>query len=151
MIVSFTGTRHGMTAVQLLSLADTLLEVGATELHHGDCVGADAEADAVAQRLEIPRVVHPPLGGRYRAWIREGPTCTVLAPAPYLTRNLAIVDAGQMLIAAPQTREEEQRSGTWATVRYGRRLGRMVVILAPSLEPNTERNLGGIGLPRQSN
>jgi len=149
-IVSFTGTRHGMTGVQLLSLTDTLLEVGASELHHGDCVGADAEADEVCQRMGIRRVVHPPRVFRYRRFTVAGPLCTVLEPAPYLERNRAIVDAGAMLIAAPQTCEEQQRSGTWATIRYARRLRRLVVLLAPSLDAEDERKLHGSRLTGQS-
>ena len=132
MILSFTGTRKGMTGVQMLSLADTLLELKATALHHGDCVGADAEADALCQRLEIPRVIHPPLAGAWRHWTVPGPRCTVLAPLSYLVRNRAIVDAGQVLIAAPQSMDEEYRSGTWATVRYARRMNRMIILLSPT-------------------
>jgi len=79
-----------------------------------------------------------------------GPLCTVLDPAPYLERNRAIVDAGDIVLAAPQTLEEQQRSGTWATVRYGRRLGRLVVLLAPSSAPEYERlNMDVITLDNQ--
>src|SRR6185503_12138709 len=139
-----------MTAAQLLSLTDTLLEVGTSELHHGDCVGADAEADLLCQRLDIPRVVHPPLAAQLRHFTLPGPRCTVLVPRPYLERNRAIVDAGDIVIAAPQTLEEQQRSGTWATVRYARRLGRMVILLAPSSAPQYERpNMDVVSLDNQ--
>src|SRR5262245_31983566 len=115
MIIGFTGTRHGMTPAQQWSLEETLLNYGCTVLHHGDCVGADAQADALARSMQIARVVHPPLVNRYRAFVQPGPTCTVLEPRPYLTRNRAIVEAAALLIAAPQTLGEQRRSGTWAT------------------------------------
>lgn len=43
----------------------------------------------------------------------------------------AIVRMCTHLIAAPRTLEEERRSGTWATIRYAKRCGRPVMILAP--------------------
>jgi hypothetical protein len=41
------------------------------------------------------------------------------------------VDATGWLLAAPRTKTEEQRSGTWATIRYARKLGRQVCLLWP--------------------
>ena len=52
-------------------------------------------------------------------------------PLPYLERNRAIVDACDILIACPKGMQEEQRSGTWATVRYARRRDRPIVIVWP--------------------
>ncbi len=46
-----------------------------------------------------------------------------------LDRNRDIVAAVSILIAAPETDIEEQRSGTWATVRYARKKGIPVVIV----------------------
>src|SRR6185295_3683952 len=54
-----------------------------------------------------------------------------------LDRNHDIVDETQMLIAAPKG-PEEQRSGTWATVRYARKLGRRIVIVWPDGEVSEE-------------
>ena len=39
-----TGTSDGITDKQLLRLHEFIAAVQATELHHGDCVGADAVA-----------------------------------------------------------------------------------------------------------
>ena len=47
----------------------------------------------------------------------------------YLERNRDIVDACDILIACPRTLKEELRSGTWATVRYARKVGKPVAIL----------------------
>lgn len=63
---------------------------------------------------------------------QTGPT-ELREPAEYLDRNHAIVDECSVLIAAPRSLTEEQRSGTWATVRYARKMGRPVVILDPEV------------------
>jgi hypothetical protein len=44
-------------------------------------------------------------------------------PRPPLERNLLMVDRAQLLLAAPRSSVEERRSGTWATIRYARRVG----------------------------
>jgi len=127
--LGFTGTRQGMTHEQLRGLGEILAQtVGATTFHHGDCVGSDAQAHALAQKWGISCIVHPPRDLRFRAWC-EGHIIEV--PLEYLERNRAIVEACDVLIAAPRTCEEEQRSGTWSTVRYARKLGRPIVFLMP--------------------
>jgi hypothetical protein len=50
---------------------------------------------------------------------------------PYLVRNHEIVDDSQVLIAAPKEFTEQLRSGTWATIRYARKIGRTVRIVFP--------------------
>lgn len=72
---------------------------------------------------------HPPEQGNRRAFLdydeeRE--------PKSYLKRNHDIVDEGvDGLIAAPNGWVEELRSGTWATVRYARKLKRRIWIIRP--------------------
>ena len=51
MIVGFTGTQSGMTDKQKKELKTLLLAV-ATELHHGDCIGADREAHDIFNNFE---------------------------------------------------------------------------------------------------
>lgn len=68
MKVGFTGTRYGMTAAQRESVKALLVRLGATELHHGDCVGSDAEAHDVARELGLRVVVHPPVDESLRAF-----------------------------------------------------------------------------------
>ena len=100
--------------------------------HHGDCIKADADAHVVVQQLLGWRVeIHPPDVPTKRAFSKVGAE-DVLHPArPYLIRNHDIVDATQVLIAAPDSIYEKQRSGTWATVRYARKLSRPVVLIYP--------------------
>ena len=45
--IGFTGTRQGMTAEQKSALRN-LLDGGAGDFHHGDCIGADSEAHGIA-------------------------------------------------------------------------------------------------------
>jgi hypothetical protein len=47
------------------------------------------------------------------------------------SRNHDIVDETELLIACPGELAEAVRSGTWATVRYARKLGRPIVIFWP--------------------
>jgi len=53
-------------------------------------------------------------------------------PRPPLVRNRDIVDATDMLIAAPATRKEVLRSGTWATIRYAKKMKKWIYIIYPS-------------------
>lgn len=49
----------------------------------------------------------------------------------YIQRNHDIVDDSDMLIAFPSTMNEILRSGTWATIRYAKKRGKMVLIIFP--------------------
>lgn len=131
--VGFTGTQSGMTGAQQREVYLLLLDVlCATDLHHGDCINADDQADQIAQELDIRRHLHIPTNGtrRARCILREGLDVTY-APLPYLQRNRAIVDATEALIAAPKEMTETLRSGTWATIRYARRQGKPLFIVWP--------------------
>ena len=97
-------------------------------LHHGDAVGADAEAHDIAVELDCGIVIHPPDDVRQRAFKIAALN---RAPRPYLDRNKVIVRETSFLIAAPAMEIEQLRSGTWSTVRYARRLGWPIHLLAP--------------------
>lgn len=125
--IGFTGTRTGMSDVQREALRRLLLDMQLAEFHHGDCVGADAEAHAVALALGVPVVIHPPRGAVLRAFCSG--SAQVLRPLSYAQRNQAIVDAVDVLVVAPRGNVEEIRSGTWATYRYARRQGVKCVVL----------------------
>lgn len=127
-IVGFTGTsKRPLTPRQLKALRRLLWNVD--ELHLGDCINADAEAHAEAILLGVKTVGHPPIDGRRRAY------CTYdeeREPKPFLERNRDIVrDGVDGLIACPGGFVEEWRSGTWATVRCARKLGRRIWIVRP--------------------
>ncbi len=134
MKIGFTGSQLGMTERQRREFEDYLqqsLQIATAKFyqnhfHHGDCIGADYQAHwIVCGKMVIH--VHPPvdkkkaagLSGHYRWPAKE-----------YLLRNRDIVDACDLLIAAPSG-PEKLRSGTWSTVRYARKVGKPVHILLP--------------------
>lgn len=131
--VGFTGTREGLTSAQRDALREVLRALAPSVVAHGDCVGGDATAHAVARGLGIAVELHPPSIAALRAWcaMREGEV--VCDPLPYLTRNCALVDATEVLVACPREEHGETlRSGTWACARYARRRNRLVVVVRPS-------------------
>lgn len=136
--VGFTGTQHGMTSEQqvvLRGLLGTFVDA-ASEFHHGDCIGADAEAHEVARELGFFIVIHPPIITAKRAW-KRAPVVNV--PMNYLERNRVIVRSTQLLIAAPGELEEQLRSGTWSTVRFARKMLRPIYFAMPDGTSRTER------------
>ena len=130
--VGFTGTRESsaITSARKEALRLTLASFKdmVRFLHHGDCIGADAIAHAIAIELGWGVIVHPPLSDSHRAFC-EG-AWLVWPPRPYMQRNDAIISNVRHLIAMPTDPEQEiLRSGTWATVRHARKAGLKVTIL----------------------
>ena len=115
--VGMTGSRNGLTAEQRQAAADWLLTIQPEWLHHGDCIGADAELDGIARELDIQTCVHPPERSDRRAYC-EGDV--ILQPLPYLMRNQGIVAESDILLAFPDG-PEKLRSGTSSTVKYAAR------------------------------
>lgn len=134
MNIGFTGTQKGMSTRQIAELdtliehlcAEDVLDEEITFFHHGDCVGADAEAHFLALRYGCIVIVHPPSINVKRAWCKGA---ELRVPHPYLERNHNIVDECDILIAAPKSNVEELRSGTWATYRYAMKLEKTVILL----------------------
>ncbi len=132
MTYGFTGTRAGMTEHQQKALELILYDCSkaTAAFHHGGCHGADCEAHVIAFVLTSV-VVHPGDAGQHGKWEKHLDTCELRPWKPYLERNRVIVDGCTVLIAAPKSLTEELRSGTWATIRYARKIGRPVIILDP--------------------
>jgi hypothetical protein len=128
MIVGFTGTQRGMTKAQRERLtSDVFNAIHIDEFRHGDCEGADETASRIANDFNVQVIIHPPLDPKKRAFC-IGHTLT---PKPYLERNHDIVDACNLLIATPGQKQEQLRSGTWATIRYATKKGKPVLIIYP--------------------
>lgn len=133
MKIGFTGTRHGMTSEQKDKLKSDLLAETVTEFHHGDCIGADDQADDIAIELGLRVVLHPPIREALRAHCerklyRKSPLI-ILPAKDYHERNHDIVDQSDGLIVAPHTHEETIRSGTWTTWRYAKKEKKPYIIL----------------------
>lgn len=137
----FTGTRAGMSPLQRdtvsgwLKYAATMAPPGDDlEFHHGDCVGADAEAAAMAILLNYRLVCHPPVNPKHRAWV---PSDVVHRERHYLERNREIVLAAPTLIAAPPYMtaapfQKTLRGGTFYTMRQARSHERTIWIAWPN-------------------
>jgi hypothetical protein len=138
--IGFTGTQAGMTDAQQSSAYQIVALSEATDLHHGDAIGADDQMDQIARELGLLRHIHIPTNGskRARCMPRLG-IDLVYAPLPYLERNRAIVDASEAMIATPKEMAETLRSGTWATVRYTRKQGKPLFIVWPDGTVSEER------------
>lgn len=128
MKIGFTGTQIGMTDVQkniVSSLLKKLKDI-ITEVHHGDCIGADKEFHDIAKQFALKVILHPPSNDSKRAF------CQADAEWPekdYLDRNHDIVNQCDVLIATPKESSEELRSGTWATIRYARKVHKTIYVV----------------------
>jgi hypothetical protein len=74
MRLGVTGSSHGTTLEQDRAIWRLMSHVAATELHHGDCVGADEVFHNAAIGTRIPLspheviIIHPPADPRKRAF-----------------------------------------------------------------------------------
>lgn len=141
--VAVTGSRNApVTEAQrdeLMALLDYLCpEI----LHHGDCLGWDAFCCQAAQERGIDTIVHPPTNAVARAFTKGNAEVRPLYP--YLERDkrmLVEVHARaepSLLIAGPEGTREMLRSGTWATVRYARKIQLPRIIVWPNGDVNVE-------------
>ena len=127
--IGFTGTRHGLSARQRMLLRKLLKESDATHFHHGGCVGADEEAHAIAKTAGMTVVAHPSILSQWRGNYTDA---NVVRPHAHpLRRNKDIVEEVSEMIACPKERHEKLRSGTWATIRHARKIGRRLTIIDP--------------------
>lgn len=127
-VIGFTGTRDGMTEIQRKTFKELLSIYEPHEFHHGDCIGADAEAHTISKELGFFVVIHPPRISTNRA------NCVGDRMEPvkeYLKRNEDIVMASEVLFAIPKTEVEEIRSGTWSTIRKARQEKKTIYIIYP--------------------
>ena len=127
MILGVTGSRDGGGFKRQGKFFQFLCNNNVSGLHHGDCIGWDEECHEICAHYGIKIVMYPPIEDRYRAFCKGGDR---MPPKPYLDRNKDIVNAVDFLIAAPDG-PERQRSGTWSTVRYAKKVGVKGVVWMP--------------------
>lgn len=145
--IGFTGSRgprnSGMTPAQLAVLAGILAPRGPSdELHGGCCVGADAQAMRLAKSIGIRVIAHP---GRSAHDAPGGPrpdrdqssidhADEIRPELTHFARNRAIVEASDILVAAPSypgpiTRET--KGGTAMTYWTAVKAGKQVIVIWP--------------------
>jgi hypothetical protein len=128
--IAFTGTRHVPDEV-LPAMRFIIKGLKADVYVSGAALGVDTAAAWIAME-EHPTAQHHviiPDGphndiflGILRAF--ESPNIMLErmpAGTDYMDRNQKMVDLADKLIAFPATPDEKQRSGTWATIRRGRK------------------------------
>lgn len=126
--VGFTGTRIGMSLYQKETLRQMLSANGiVTEFHHGDCIGSDTDSHIICLNMGISIIIHPPTNSRLRNYNNDSKV--EHRAKDYLERNKDIVNCTDILIATPETLIEEQRSGTWSTIRYASRNSKIVLLI----------------------
>jgi hypothetical protein len=117
-IIGFIGTRTGMTSEQYLSVLQLMEKFRPDCVHHGDSIGSAAQMHAICQRVRIDVEIHPSIDENTRAFCED---CSFLHPAKESSlRNRDIVDAAEIVLAAPKESEEQQDSETWDAIRYAR-------------------------------
>ena len=127
MHVGMTGTRDGMTQMQMVAFDALLKRMKADALHHGDCLGADSESHDIATRIGLITFVHPPEKDEMRAW-KVGDY--IAEEKNYFARNRDIVNQSEVLIGLPKTMFET-KGGTWYTINYGKQGDKPVRIIYP--------------------
>lgn len=158
--IGFTGTRYGMTdaqadvvrliVAQLVKQTTPFERQCATkfEAHHGDCIGADAQFHAIVRPFPNSWIVGHP-GPADDVARQAGCVFDLRMPSlPHMKRNRKIVDASNVMIAAPLEDFEQTNGGTWKTIGMARRFRRLLAIVGRS--GNVRRNDEWIvkGLPR---
>lgn len=145
--IGITGTSKGASYEQIKTCALLLRNFSEyartslglpSELHHGDCIGADSAIAALAQELGFRLVAHPPQNPSKQQTIVSSDEYR--PPDEYLLRNRDIVNESERLIALPHG-PEEKRSGTWSTVRYARKRKIPITIVWPDGTVSYEHKL----------
>lgn len=151
MKIGFTGTQSGMTNFQKIALLETLQHFKCSEFCHGDCIGADKEANNIALEFGIKVfTIFPPLEGKKRAWVfnREhqkmgyewnpiifssGNLINVrwMPSDTYLESRKHLIDNVEHFIAAPKEYEHSIKSAVWSVIRYAWKVKRGVTIIPP--------------------
>jgi hypothetical protein len=139
MIVGITGTREGMNARQMAEIRQVLHDLAVEadrdgivpHFHHGDCVGVDVEAAAMADEFGYVVVCHPPTKQDMRGFYASH---VFKEPKGYLERDRAIVDSVDVLLVVPKENEWQPRGGTWYTNDYAVRRGVPNSIFYPGVE-----------------
>jgi len=128
--MAVTATGRGITPGQQAEarvVLTRLFNQGYRKLHHGYCVGGDAQLARIAKDVGFCLIAHPgyppehPEETKYRAFTDFNDE--VLESRPFILRDKDMVDKAAFLLAAPYQDYMVTRSGTWTTVRYAQNEG----------------------------
>jgi hypothetical protein len=129
--LGFTGTRSGMTEAQKQAFTRFVMAIDYVEFHHGDCVGADADAHEIVSRH--PRhtiIIHPPVSDKDRAFCKGD---VVRSPKTYFARNRHIVLETEETVGCPYQNQEPvpPTGGTWYTLKYSEKVKHTTHVIWP--------------------
>ena len=135
MIWGETGSRHGATSAQIVSVAWLWNKYGLTTLHDGDCRGVDSQLFFLAKAFLANVTMHAPKNGEWRAFNGlDDKTVTHLPLGDYFVRDRAIVNASKLMVAVSKYSLEPAKGGggTWFTINYTRKVGKPLAIVWPN-------------------
>ncbi len=98
---------------------------------HGGCEGSDTDAHNIIKNFPTLIFVHPGTRAQYLNFNNLKSTTKVFEPKPFLERNHDIVNLTGHFLACPNSKIEQVRSGTWATIRYAKKINKPVYIIYP--------------------
>lgn len=132
MYIGVTGTRNGMTDKQKAWFHNFVYSLDEPQMLVVGCaIGADTDAVVKANEAEWRIVGHPCDIESQTSQVVLMLSDILKPRKPPLERNKDIVDNCFLLVAFPEGMAEEQRSGTWATIRYARKVKRNITICWP--------------------
>ena len=131
-VVSFIGTKRGMSKQQKVTVKDLLLFYAPKVLVQGCCVGADAEACEMAVKLKIKCTGYFTFD---EADTSE--TAKVLCkkeiagPDNAYTRYMQIVDEGGVCLFCPHHPSRQTSGEVWDVLKYAKTLRKTKIIIYP--------------------
>lgn len=130
MKIGITGTRDPINKKQQDEVLEFLKTLPAnSELHHGDCVGADVTVADIAAGLGIKTICHPPEKNDLRAFHKSDEH---RQEKSYFARNRNIVDETELLLVVPKQDHWSSQGGTWYTHDYAKKRSKPVRIFWPT-------------------
>lgn len=130
--IGFFGTREGLSEHQKSTFHYFFLRIRRdVHFHHGDGLGADYSAHAIALRRGSTVIIHPPLDTRQRAFASGA--FSVLPAKGTTERTLDIIRASDYVFAAPAgERKDMPQSETWTAISLAIREKTPVTVIYPN-------------------
>lgn len=132
-IISYTGSQKGTNSVQFEKLIAYLYfhyrRYGDFIGEHGDCVGGDEEFNSLCIDMGMETRIRPGYPSLNPRDISKRAFCAanvIYPPEPFLERNRKVAKEGDILLGCPFS--NEQKGGTWWTIRYALRLRKPTII-----------------------
>lgn len=133
--LGITATRVGLTRRQktaVISLHFTHQLPDHFKLRHGGCIGGDEDIHKIFRETSSVYVIVYPQNALSDSvsTFCVNDADEIRESLPPLVRNRLLVDESSLLIACPKG-GEYMRSGTWATIRYARKVHKEIWIVWP--------------------